>query len=134
MLKSLPPTWMFCSARFSAGLPPSTRKRGVRLVMLAKSETSAWITLSMLMSRWWAPTCPARALDLLACSKCACVRVESWQSKGSSSLHAPAFVQAPPPPATTHFARVSAELLNVPMNTVWNSRLARSWAVTASPS
>lgn len=35
--------------------------------------------------------------------------------------------------ASTHLLRVSVELLTVPMKTVWNSLLARSWLSTCSP-
>jgi hypothetical protein len=55
---------MFCSARFSAGVPPSTLKRGVLLVMEVNRATTQLTKLSMLMSRWYEPICCARALDL----------------------------------------------------------------------
>lgn len=47
--------WMFCSARFSAGVPPSARKRGVLPVTAVKSVTRAWTTLSIQMSQWLLP-------------------------------------------------------------------------------
>ena len=80
--------WMFCSARFSAPVPPSacqwglallstcerqtaknsrgfkknqvrTRKRGVQPTMLESRDAMALTTASIFTSRWSAPICSA---------------------------------------------------------------------------
>jgi hypothetical protein len=57
-------TCMFCRARFSALLPPSTLKRGVLPVMAVNSATTQPTRESMLQSTWYAPISCARTLAL----------------------------------------------------------------------
>lgn len=55
--------WMFCSAMFSAGRPPCTRKRGVKAVTAPKNATMADTTASMLTLRWLAPISSASSRE-----------------------------------------------------------------------
>lgn len=94
---------MFCLARFSLTVPPSTENLGLNPPRDCSTIDSwALIAWSMLMSVWYAPM---RSASLLAPMQSS--RQSAWpQTQGSW---------------WALLDRVSSELLTVPMKQVWSS-------------